>query len=66
MYAEATAWASPRTARAHIERSLGSTKMRRARIDGKCGLLALPRCLAEATTPAKTGRAPVVGASAST
>ncbi len=45
---------------------LGVTMMRWAMIEGKCGLLALPRCLAEATTPAKTGRAPVVDASAIT
>ncbi len=35
--------------------------MGRAMIEGKCGLPTLPRCLAEATTPAKTDRAPLSG-----
>ncbi len=40
---------------------LGIKKMGRVMIEGKCGLPALPRCLAEATTPAKTGRTPFGG-----
>ncbi len=37
---------------------LGVTMMRRAMIAGKCGLPTLRYVPAEATTPAKTGRAP--------